>query len=95
VSDGVVHRPGQGRYELVLDGEVVGYADYRTGAGGDGVLVFPHTVIDPGRRGQGLGAALVGGALDDVRSRGLQVEPRCWYVARFIDEHPGYRDLVA
>jgi predicted GNAT family acetyltransferase len=57
--------------------------------------VFPHTVIDPARRGHGLGAELVAGALDDVRARGATVVPTCWYVARFIDEHPAYRDLLA
>jgi predicted GNAT family acetyltransferase len=34
-------------------------------------------------------------ALDDIRDAGRQVIPSCWYVARFIDEHPEYADLVA
>jgi uncharacterized protein len=80
------------RYEILVDGEVAGIADYRE----DGtVWTFPHTVIDAHRRGQGLGAELVRGALDDVRDRGATVVPRCWYVAQFVDEHPEYRDLLA
>ncbi len=84
--------PQRNRYELVVDGEVVGVADYD----GEGdVLVFPHTEIEPARRGSGLGAELVRGALDDVRRRGRRVVPSCWYVAQFIDEHPEYADLRA
>jgi predicted GNAT family acetyltransferase len=80
------------RYELVEDGAVVGVADYREQ--GDAV-VFHHTLIDPARRGQGLGAVLVQGALDDVRATGGRVVPVCWYVGQFIDTHSGYADLLA
>ncbi|MBV8385750.1 MAG: N-acetyltransferase [Acidimicrobiia bacterium] len=80
------------RYELVVDGEVVGVADYRDE--GD-VRVFPHTQIKASLRGQGLGAEMVRGALDDTRSTGHQVVPACWYVAEFIDANPEYRDLLA
>ena len=80
------------RYELLVDGELVGVADYREQ--GD-VLVFPHTEIDASRRGQGLGAVLVQGALDDVRSHGQKVVPACWYVAEFLDQHADYAELRA
>ena len=80
------------RYELVEDGSVVGYADFRPQGG---AVLLPHTVIDPGRRGQGLGAELVRGTLDDLRTRGERVIPACWYVAEFIDGHPDYADLLA
>ncbi len=88
----VEHHPERSRYELVVDGRLVGVADYRVS--GDRV-VFPHTEIAPARRGQGLGAVLVRGALDDVRTTGRTVVPRCWYVAQFVREHPDYQDLLA
>jgi uncharacterized protein len=91
-STQVEHRSERSRYELLVDGTLVGVADYDELD--DGVLVFPHTEIDRARRGQGLGAVLVQGALDDVRRRGKTVVPQCWYVAQFIREHPGYRDLL-
>jgi predicted GNAT family acetyltransferase len=88
----VRHAEDQGRYELVLDGEVVGIADYwDTG----GALVFPHTEIDPEHRGKGLGEQLVQGALEDVRSKGRHVVPRCWFVREFLDAHPEFADLRA
>jgi predicted GNAT family acetyltransferase len=80
------------RYELVLDGELIGIADYRHL---DGRTVFPHTEIRPAQRGRGWGAELVRGALDDVRTSGRQVVAQCWYVAEFIDDHPQYADLLA
>ena len=80
------------RYELVVDGTVAGIADYSIV--GDRV-VMPHTEIARSRRGQGLGAVLVRGALEDVRSSGRTVVPHCWYVAQFIDENPEFGDLLA
>ena len=80
------------RYELLVDGQLVGIADYRL----DGeAVILPHTEIDPGRRGQGLGALLVKGALDDIRSAGRTVVPACWYVGQYLDEHPEEQDLRA
>jgi predicted GNAT family acetyltransferase len=80
------------RYELLVDGELIGIADFRLD--GD-TVVMPHTEIDGHRRGQGLGAVLVQGALDDIRQAGRTVVPACWYVARYLDEHPDQRDLIA
>ena len=80
------------RYELVQDGDVVAIADYRER--GD-VVVLPHTEVAGHLRGQGLGAVLVRGALEDLRAKGKQVVPACWYVREFIDSNEGYADLVA
>jgi len=82
-----------GRYEIWVDGGVVGTTEFRVRD--DGVLVFPHTVIDEDRRGQGLGGELIGAALDDVRRRGESIVAECEAVAGFVDEHPEYGDLLA
>jgi predicted GNAT family acetyltransferase len=92
MANEVRHNPDASRYELFVDGELTGIADYRLD--GDRI-VFPHTEIKASRRGNGLGAVLVQGALDDVMPSGRAVVPRCWYVAQFIDEHPEYQGLVA
>jgi predicted GNAT family acetyltransferase len=80
------------RYELTVDGKLVGIADYRVV---EETVVFPHTEIVASKRGQGWGAELVRAALQDVRPTGRRVVPRCWYVAEFIDENPEFADLVA
>jgi uncharacterized protein len=80
------------RYELLVDGRLVGIADFQV----DGSVVeVPHAEIEPRLRGQGLGAILVKGVLDDVRDAGRTVIPSCSYVRWYIDEHPGEADLVA
>jgi uncharacterized protein len=91
-SPEVRHNAARSRYEISVDGRLVGFADYR--ADGD-TIVFPHTEIEPSMRNEGLGAELVRGALDDVRARGGTVVAQCWYVAEFIDQHPRYADLLA
>lgn len=88
----VRHNPAESRYELYVDARLVGLADYRVV---DGVVVFPHTEVDPDMQGRGLAARLVRAALDDVRETGRAVQPRCSFVARFIDDHPEYADLLA
>jgi len=92
VAIDVRNNEAESRYEIFVDGELRGFADYRDN--GD-AIVFPHTVIEQRYRGNGLGAELVRAALDDVRGRGRPVVARCWYVAEFIDEHPEYQDLLA
>jgi predicted GNAT family acetyltransferase len=84
--------PAQSRYELFVDGRLVGVADYFERSDG---VVFPHTEIDPALRGQGLGELLIRGALDDVRASGGHVVPLCWFVADFIAANEDYRDLLA
>jgi predicted GNAT family acetyltransferase len=92
VATEVVHEADHARYVVRVDGADAGVADYRDR--GD-ALVFHHTEIDRARRGEGLGATLVRGALDDVRARGRAVVPTCWFVAEFVDLHPEYEDLLA
>ena len=88
----VLHNVPRSRYEITVDGRVVGFAEYRRH--GDSV-VFPHTEIEPSMRNRGLGAELVRGALDDVRARASTVVAQCWYVAEFIAQQTEYSDLLA
>ncbi|MFL5961718.1 MAG: GNAT family N-acetyltransferase [Gaiellaceae bacterium] len=87
----VTDRPNELRYEIEVDGEVAGFLMYRRE---DGVLELVHTDVDPKWEGKGVGAALVQGALDDVRARELKVRPYCPFVAAYIRRHPEYDDLV-
>ena len=82
----------EGQYEIWVDGRSVGFTEFRVRD--DGVLVFPHTVIDEDQRGKGLGGQLIGGALDDVRARGERIVAECKAVRGFVDEHQEYADLV-
>ncbi|MDX6246126.1 MAG: uncharacterized protein QOE76_3849 [Frankiales bacterium] len=90
----VADNPGQSRFEAIVDGEVVGKAVYRVKAGHGDTLVFTHTEVDPGLRGQGIGQALAGRALDLVRASGRQVVAQCPFIASYAAQHPQYADLV-
>ncbi|MFD6062425.1 hypothetical protein C8E05_6097 [Rhodococcus wratislaviensis] len=87
----VEHDVSESRFEIYLDGQLAGYADYfeRNGA-----RDFHHTVTYPQFRGQGLAAEVVKAALDDTKSRGLTVIPSCSYVEKYIAENPSYAELV-
>ncbi|MEO9220478.1 MAG: GNAT family N-acetyltransferase, partial [Mycobacteriaceae bacterium] len=80
------------RFELRVDGELVGFADYQLQ--GDR-MVLPHTEIDPASGGRGLGGVLVRAALDDVRAQGLKAVPACSFVDHYITRNPEYADLRA
>ncbi|MCB0994564.1 MAG: N-acetyltransferase [Acidimicrobiales bacterium] len=81
-----------GRWELVVDGEVVSYADYHY----DGTrVVFPHTVTAPHHRGKGYAAVVVEAALDDILATGGRtVVPSCWFVADLIAATPRFQPLL-
>lgn len=81
----------ESRYEVRVDGELAGFAQYRPRPA---ALAFVHTEIDDRFEGQGLGGKLVSHALDDARSRGLSVLPICPFVRSYIARHPEYLDLV-
>ncbi len=89
----VTDNPAKSRYELFDDGHLVGFTEYHER--GQGVFVFPHTVITVPKRGAGYGSTLVRGALDDMRARGHTIVAECPFVLRFVDDHPEYRDLLA
>jgi len=87
----VVDNSTQSRFEILVDGKVAGFADYRLLPT---KIVMTHTEVSPEHEGQGLAGKLVGHALDAARDAGLQVVPRCSYVASYIERHPDYQDLV-
>jgi predicted GNAT family acetyltransferase len=83
--------PTESRFEIYVDGDRAGFAVYRDESGR---RVFTHTVVDDDYEGQGIGSRLAAGALDDTRSRGLTVVPRCPFIKAYIDRHPDYADLL-
>lgn len=82
----------QSRFEVLIDGEVGGFAVYRRN--GD-VVTFTHTEVDDAYEGKGLGSRLVQGALDQVRADGHLVVAQCPFVKRWIERHTAYNDLLA
>jgi len=79
------------RYEVSVEGHA-SYCEYEL-AGRR--MVITHTVVAPELRGRGLAELLVRAALADARAQGRQVVPACSYVAKFIERHAEFQDLLA
>jgi hypothetical protein len=88
----IADAPERCRYEIRVDGELIGFADYTDR---DALRVIPHVEVDPVHGGQGMASRLTAWALDDIRARGKRVAPVCPFVASYVHEHPEYGDLVA
>jgi predicted GNAT family acetyltransferase len=88
----VVDNPSEPRYELWSGTRLAGTIRYTRD--GD-VTTMVYTEIEPAFEGDGLGAALVAGALDDARGHGKRVIALCPFVAAYIRGHPEYADLMA
>jgi predicted GNAT family acetyltransferase len=92
VSDPVVSdHPENGRFEIAVDGDLAGFANYH--AVGEN-LDFTHTEIDDRYEGQGLGSTLIRAGLEAARDRGMGVLPHCPFVRRFIERHQEFLELV-
>ncbi|MFE9428580.1 GNAT family N-acetyltransferase [Kitasatospora sp. NPDC006697] len=87
----VVDNAEKSRFEIQVDGELAGFAEYHRSAG---EIAFIHTEIDPRFEGQGLGGRLARAALDTVREQELAVLPYCPFIRGWIGKHPEYTDLV-
>ena len=87
----VADAPDRDRYELSIDGEMVGFTAYRTSPG---LIAFVHTEVDERLQGRGLGDQLIRFALEDARARGLAVMPFCPFVKAFIERHREFGALV-
>jgi uncharacterized protein len=79
------------RYELSIDGQVVGFATYRARPG---LIAFVHTKVAERLQGRGLADRLIRFALEDARARGLAVLPFCPFVKAFIERHREFETLV-
>jgi predicted GNAT family acetyltransferase len=79
--------PDEDRYELLVDGELAGVADYRDRGGR---RIFVHTEVDTAYAGRGLGNRLAQGVLDDALDRGLPIVARCPFIRAWLERHPEY-----
>jgi predicted GNAT family acetyltransferase len=87
----IVHNPSASRFETRVGG-LLCVADYRVR--GD-IMIMPHTEVPPALRGHGIAASLVAAALDWARAQKLKVDPRCSYVAAYMQRHSETHDLLA
>jgi predicted GNAT family acetyltransferase len=87
----VADAPKRERYELSINGEVVGFTEYHARPG---LIAFVHTEVDERFQGRGIGDQVIRFALEDARARGLAVLPFCPFVKAFIERHREFESLV-
>ena len=87
----VKDNPATSRFELG-SGDSTASVEYRRA--GDRIALL-HTEVPEALSGQGVGSKLVRGVLDVLRAQGVEVVPRCEFVAAYVERHPEYRDMVA
>lgn len=84
--------PERSRFEVLVDGEYAGRADYRVR---DGLVVIVHSEVEEQYRGKGVAAVLVRRTLDLLRADGAKVKLVCPYFASWHERHPGeFADII-
>ena len=79
----------QSRFELTTD-KGTAFIAYRQSGN---VLSLDHTEVPESMAGQGIGSAIVKGALDLIRQRGQKIVAQCSFVERYLEKNPGEREL--
>ena len=87
----VTDNAAENRFEMEVERSVA-FVTYRRD--GDRIALI-HTEVPPALSGKGVGSRLARDVLQEVRTRGLHVVPRCEFIAAYIERHPEYRDLLA
>ena len=88
----IVDNADERRYEARIGEDLAGWVDY--GRVRDR-LVALHTEVLPEFGGRGIASALVRRVLDDVRTAGGTITPRCPFFVAHFERHPEDADLVA
>ena len=83
--------PAKHRFEVLVDGQVAGFARYQVEGG---AVAFMHTEVDDAYEGKGLGSRLVREALQQVADRGATVLPYCPFVRSYLQRHHELVDRV-
>ena len=96
----VEDNPTHSRFDLWVDGELVGILGYLRVDGGDGtpafgeVVALMHTVVTEDFGGRGWAAVLVHEVLEEARVRGWRLRPVCTYVQRYLGVHTEYLGVL-
>ncbi len=87
----IIHNTAENRFQVEVESHLA-VLDY---ALMDGVITFTHTGVPSPIEGRGIAGQLVQRGLNYAREENLKVIPACSYVARYIERHPEYQDLLA
>ncbi len=94
-TDGIeiADAPAMERFEARDEaGELAGYVTYQVTGN---VIVYTHTEVRKAFQGRGVGSLLARAVMDDAKAKGRTVIPMCPYLAKWLDKHAEYEDIVA
>lgn len=80
------------RFELEIDDHLA-FVDYEELSPGSIALL--HTEVPKELAGRGVGSILAKAVLENVRTHGIKVDPRCEFLAGYIKKHPEFAALVS
>ena len=87
----VTHNVADSRFEVRVQDQIAECVYQSNGP----VVALVHTGVPHALEGKGIAAALVKAALAWARDESLVVQPRCSYVATYMQRHPETQDLLA
>jgi hypothetical protein len=79
----VVDNPDRSRFEMFVEGQT-SFLSYSMGLN---TVTLVHTEVPERLRGRGFGTALVKGALESARARGLRVIAQCAFAKAYLRKH--------
>jgi uncharacterized protein len=82
---------GKDRFTVAVDGKEVGLAAF---VDHDGQRIFHHTEVDEAFEGRGLASIMVGEALAATRDAGLRIVAVCEMVAKYVQKHHEFDDVL-
>ncbi|KQP01534.1 GNAT family N-acetyltransferase [Leifsonia sp. Leaf264] len=92
MSDIDIRRNDEGsRYELSIDGEIAGYAEFRSVPG---QIIVTHTQTLRDYKGQGVATRLTEWLLADARARGERIVPKCPFLVEYLETHHDFDDII-
>lgn len=80
-----------GSYLAEIDGHV---AEMTYSRASPHLVIIDHTGVPKALRGQGVGQALAGHAVEEARKGGWKVIPLCPFVKTQIERHTDWQDVV-
>jgi predicted GNAT family acetyltransferase len=86
----VINNPHKHRFETTMDGTLAVLNYNQDGK----CITFVHTQVPQELTGRSVGSALAKAGLTYAREQGLQVIPKCEFVASYIEKHSEFANLL-
>jgi len=88
----VTDLPDRERFEARDEsGVLAGFVTYQVTGG---IIAYTHTEVLPAFEGRGVGSQIARAVMEDARARGRTVVPICPFLAKWLEKHQEFDDIV-